>query len=291
MRDFEYFAPASLADAVVLMERHAGAARPLAGGTDLIDLIRTDRLAPDVVVDIKKIAELNVLDVSANGLRLGAAVPCRRITADPRLARDYAALVDSCALIGSIQIQNRASVGGNLCNASAAADAVPSLIALEATCVIAGPNGTREVPVEEFCTGPRKTVLQPGELLVELKFPPRIPRSGSHYRRFIPRNEMDIAVVGVAARVLLDETGARFVSARIGLCAVGPKPILAAEACRLLAGQPVGDEALDRAAKAAVAVATPIDDMRGTAEFRKHVTGVLTRRALETAVARARKAS
>lgn len=288
MRDFEYEAPTSLADAVALLEHNNGAAKPLAGGTDLIDHVRCGRLRPELIVDVKKLPELNVLDVSDEGLRLGAAVPCYRIYEHDQISTKYAALADSCRIIGGIQIQNRASVGGNLCNSGPAADATPSLIALSAVCVIAGPNGRREIPVEDFCTGPGKNVLAPGELLVELKLPPVSPRSSSHYRRFIPRNEMDIAVVGVGASVVLDESGENFLSARIALGAVAATPLFVEEASHALAGQPVGDNSIAKAAQAAQAIAKPIDDMRGTAEFRLHLTGVLTQRVIKAAVERAR---
>lgn len=289
MHDFEYEAPQSLAEVVELLDNHNGSAQPLAGGTDLIDHVRCRRLAPDLIVDVKKLSELNVLEISADGLRLGAAVPCYRIYGDEHIDRHYAALADSCRIIGGIQIQSRASVGGNLCNSGPAADSIPALIALSAVCVITGTSGQRELPVEGFCTGPGKNVLAAGELLVELKFPPRPAHSGSHYRRFIPRNEMDIAVVGVGAAVELDESGENFVAARIALAAVGPTPVFAEEAGNLLAGQPVSDESIQKAAAAARAIATPIDDMRGTREFRLHLTGVLTERVLKTAVQRARK--
>jgi carbon-monoxide dehydrogenase medium subunit len=288
MRDFEYEAPTSVADAVRTLGRHNGAARPLAGGTDLIDQIRMGRHQPRIVVDIKKIPELNVLELTAAGLRLGAAVPCYRIYHDARVSEAYAALADSARIIGGIQIQSRASVGGNLCNSGPAADSTPSLIALGARAIIAGPAGQREIDVEDFCTGPGKNVLRPGEFLVELKFPYPPPHSGSHYRRFIPRNEMDIAVVGVGASVVLDAKGETFVSARIALGAVGPTPLFAQKAGRLLAGQPVSDAVIEKAADAARSIADPIDDMRGTKEFRLHVTGVLTRRVLLEAVQRAR---
>jgi carbon-monoxide dehydrogenase medium subunit len=241
-----------------------------------------------LLVDVKKIDELNVLECGSDGLRLGAAVPCYRITADERIRSQYSALTDACSIIGGIQIQNRASVGGNLCNSGPAADSIPALIALNATCVIAGRDGRREVAVHEFCTGPGTNVLKPGELLVELRLPPRETGSGSHYRRFIPRNEMDIAVVGVGASVTLDEAGQRITSARIGLGAVAPTPLLAEEAAAALIGQPPTDESFTHAAEAAQAIISPIDDMRGTAEFRTHVTGVLVRRVLQTAVERAK---
>ena len=288
MRDFEYDAPSSLSDALALLERHNGKARPLAGGTDLIDHVRTGRLAPDFLVDVKKIAELNRLEISKVGLRLGAAVPCYKIYGNAEICREYSALADSCRIIGGTQIQSRASVGGNLCNSGPAADSTPALIALGATAVIVGSKGQREVPVEQFCTAPARNVLQPGELLVELKFPARPANSGSHYRRFIPRNEMDIAVVGVGASVVLDAAGQKFVSARIALGAVAATPLFAEEASRVLAGLPVDDNSIACAADAARSIAKPIDDMRGTVEFRLHITKVLTERVLREAVAQAR---
>lgn len=291
MRDFEYEAPRSLSEAIGLLSRSNGRARPLAGGTDLIDHVRTGRLTPDLIVDLKKIPELGRVEFSSEHLRIGAAVPCYRIYEDPRISHEYAALAESCRIIGGIQIQNRASVGGNLCNSGPAADSIPSLIALNAICAIAGPNGSREVPAEDFCTGPSVNVLQTGEILVELRFPRRLPQSGSHYRRFIPRNEMDIAVVGVAADVSLDKRGQTITAARIALGAVAPKPLFAAEVSAALAGRPADDASIAEAARAARGLARPIDDMRGTVEFRLHVTEVLVRRVLGEAIARARGSS
>jgi carbon-monoxide dehydrogenase medium subunit len=288
MHAIDYEAPTTLKAAIEQLAQYDGRARPLAGGTDLIDQMRIGRLRPKVVIDVKKIAELNVLAVDDRGLRVGAAVPCYRIYGDPAICRHYAALADSCRIIGGIQIQSRASVGGNLCNSGPAADTTPSLIALEGRCVIAGPQGTRDVAVESFCTGPGRNVLEPGELLVEIRFPKRPGHSGSHYRRLIPRNEMDIAVVGVGAAVQLDESGTNFVSARLGLGAVAPTPLLAEAAGELLAGQAVCDEKFAEAARAARSIVAPITDMRGTREYREHVTGVLVERVLRAAVARAR---
>lgn len=288
MRDFEYEAPTTLTAAIELAAKHNGSARMLAGGTDLIDQVRVGRLTPDVLIDVKKITELNVLEHGTNGLRLGAAVPCYQVYGHCGIVSDYSALADSCRIIGGVQIQSRASVGGNLCNSGPAADSTPSMIALGAIAVIAGPKGRREIAVEDFCTGPGKNVLLPGELLVELKFPARAANSGSHYRRFIPRNEMDIAVVGVGASVVLNDAKDKFVSARIALGAVAPTPLFAKAAGDALAGQPVCDEAIAKAAASARAIAKPITDMRGTAEFRTHITGVLVERVLKAAVARAR---
>ncbi len=288
MRDFDYAAPTTVAEAIQLLQSHNGSARPLAGGTDLIDQVRVGRLSPDLIVDIKKIPELSSFEFSSSGLRIGAAVPCHKLYHDPQITAAYTALTDSAAIIGGIQIQSRASVGGNLCNSGPAADSTPSLIALGAVAVIAGPKGQREVPVEKFCTGPGKNILERGEFLVALKLPARVPHSGSAYQRFIPRNEMDIAVVGVGVSVTLDAAGQKFVAARISLGAVAATPLFAEAAGKALVGQPVSDATLQTAAEAARAIATPIDDMRGTIEFRKHVTGILTARVIQQAVERAR---
>lgn len=280
MRDFDYEAPTTLDEAIGLLSG-SPTAKPLAGGTDLIDHVRTGRLEPDLLVDIKKINELNTLEASADGLRIGAAVPCYKIYGDENIRKHYSAMTDSCSIIGGIQIQSRASIGGNLCNSGPAADSTPSMIVLGGICVIAGPNGQREIAIEDFCTAPSQNVLQPGELLVEVRFPARPANSASAYQRFIPRNEMDIAVVGVGVSIELDATKSTFVSARIGLAAVGPTPINALEAASALVGQPVTEETITKAAEVAKATATPIDDMRGTKEFRTHVTGVLVQRTIQ----------
>ncbi len=290
MRAIEYAAPTSVAEAITLLAQGGEAARPLAGGTDLIVMAREYRRDVRLMVDVKRIPELTELSYDpARGLRLGAAVPCYRIYEDPQIRRLYPALVDSAELIGGIQIQNRASIGGNLCNASPAADSIPTLIVLGALCHIAGPSGERTVPVEQFCTGPGRTVLAPGELLVWLEIPPPAPRSGARFLRFIPRNEMDIAVVNAAAAVTLDESRRRIAQARIAVGAVAPTPLLVEEAGRLLAGAPLEPEAWAPALEAVRAATRPITDMRGSAAQRRHLAGVLVRRALEGAIARARE--
>jgi CO/xanthine dehydrogenase FAD-binding subunit len=288
MHDFEYEAPTSLDEAVALMSEPDTGARPMAGGTDLIDQIRVGVRSPGMVVDVKKIRELNVLDATDEGLRVGAAVPCHRIYGNPTVVKQYSALADSCRIIGGVQIQSRASVGGNLCNSGPAADSTPGMIVLGGVCVISGSGGRREVPVESFCTGPGANVLQAGEMLVEIRFKPLPAPTGSCYRRLIPRNEMDIAVVGVGASVQLDRNGEHFVCARIALGAVAPTPLFVEAAGEAMAGQPVNDETIRKAAEAARDAATPITDMRGTKEYRLHVTGVLTERVIKAAVARAR---
>jgi carbon-monoxide dehydrogenase medium subunit len=251
--------------------------------------MRAGRRTPEVVIDIKNIAELNELayDPSA-GLTLGAAVPCYKIYGDAQVAAAYPALDDVASLIGGTQIQGRASIGGNLCNAAPSADAIPALIALKATCRIAGPDGEREVAVEDFCTAPGKTVLAANEILVSIHLPPPSANSGARYIRFIPRNEMDIAVAGAGVSVELEN--GNFRAARIALAAVAPTPLYVKEAGDFLTRKPVTDQNIGQAAAIARDAAKPITDMRGTIAYRKHITGVLTRRALHDAVARAKEA-
>ena len=240
------------------------------------------------MVDAKRIPELNALHYDpAHGLTLGSAVPCYRIYRDKTVARAYPSLVEVASLIGGTQIQGRASIGGNLCNAAPSADSIPLLIALGATCRIAGPRGSRDVAVEDFCVAPGRTVLQPGELLVSLHLPAPAPHSGARYLRFIPRNEMDIAVAGVGVEVVLEN--GRFRSARVALAAVAPTPLYVREAGETLAGSPVDEASIAAAAEIARKSARPITDMRGTSDYRSHLCAVLTRRALEAAVERARE--
>lgn len=287
MKWIEFARPHSVEEAIALLTERGDRARPLAGGTDLIVQLRTGVHEPDHVVDIKMIPELNELIVcSETGLTLGAAVPCYRIYNDENLAAQYPAVIDSAAIIGGTQIQGRASFGGNLCNAVPSADTIPTMIALRATANVAGPNGSRSVPIEDFCTGVRQNVLKPGELLVSIHFPPPAANSGARYQRFIPRNEMDIAVVGVGASVTLNN--GCFESVRVSLAAVAPTPLFVAEIHDELAGKEANDENIAKAGEIARAAAKPITDMRGTIEYRKHLCNVLTRRVLKDAVTRAR---
>jgi carbon-monoxide dehydrogenase medium subunit len=291
LNDFSYAAPRSLAEATSLLAQAGGRVRLLAGGTDILVQLREHLRDADLVVDVKKIPELMELSYSPEfGLRLGAAVPCCRIYEYAELERAYPALVDAARIVGGWQIQSRASVGGNLCNSSPAADTIPALIAHAATCVIAGPKGQREVLAEKFCIGPGRNVLEPGELLVTIVFPPPEPKAGSAYERFIPRNEMDIAVAGAGSWLKLKSDGQIVDKARIGLAAVAPTPLFAAEASRWLAGQPATAESFAQAGELAKRVASPITDMRGTAEYRIHLVGVLVKRTLLAAAARARAA-
>ena len=291
MREIEYSVARTVDEAVSLLAEKGQKARPLAGGTDILVQLRSERRNLDRLVEIKDIPETNQLSYdSQKGLVLGSAVPCYRIYEDQTVCRVYPGLVDAAAMIGGIQIQGRATLGGNLCNAAPSADGVPPLIVLDATCLIAGPKGTREVKAEHFCSGPGQNILEDGEFLVSFHIPPPQPHSGAHYLRFIPRNEMDIAVAGVGSSIVLDASGKSFVSARISLASVAPTPLLVDEAGAALAGKEVSDKAIDDAAEAAMAASRPISDMRGTIQQRRHLVGVLTRRTLRGAIERAKEA-
>jgi carbon-monoxide dehydrogenase medium subunit len=285
---FDYEAPESLNQAVALMAAHPGA-RPLAGGTDLLVQMRSGRKDTGYVMDVKRVPELNEIAYDpTRGLTLGAAVPCYRIYGSAPVARAYPSLAEVAALIGGTQIQGRASIGGNLCNAAPSADSVPLLIALGGRCRIAGPAGTREIAVEDFCTAPGRTALESGELLVSIHLPPPAPGSGARYLRFIPRNEMDIAVAGAGVQVVMEN--GNFRSVRIALASVAPTPLFVREAGDALAGRAVSAASLAEATELACRAARPITDMRGTADYRRHLCGVLTRRALESAIQLAREA-
>jgi CO/xanthine dehydrogenase FAD-binding subunit len=290
MKAFDYSAPATVAEAVTLLAENGDRARALAGGTDVIVQVREGRRDVDLLIDVKHIPELNELSYEPGaGLRFGAAVPCYRLCEHPGVARAYPGLIEAAGLIGGTQIQSRASVGGNLCNASPAADAIPSLIVAGAICLIAGPQGQRELPVEAFCTAPGRTALGRGEILVSLRLPPPLPHTGSAYLRFIPRNEMDIAVVGVGVCLTLNGSKTSCIAARIALAAVAPTPLFVADAAASLMGRPPLPTDIEKAALFAQAAARPIGDMRGDADYRRHLVGVLTRRALTTALQRCKE--
>ena len=288
MQWFEYARPGTVGEAVRLLSEHGEKACVLAGGTDILVQLRGGFRTAEWVIDVKEIPALDEIAWDeSSGLTIGAAAPCYRIYENEDVKKHYPGLIDVASLIGGTQIQGRASLGGNLCNAAPSADAVPIMIALEASCCIAGPNGERTVAVEDFCTAPGKNVLAAGELLVSLHFPAPKANSGAHYLRFIPRNEMDIAVAGAGVSVVL--ANGNFASARVALASVAPTPLFVKQAGDALAGQPVNDESIQRAADIAKQAAKPIDDMRGTVRYRKHLCEVLTRRALHVAVERARR--
>ena len=288
MKWVDYALPHSVREAVDLLAEHGSEARMLAGGTDILVLLRGG-LPAKLVVDVKDIPELNEITYDpVEGLTLGAAVPCYRVYGNRAVSRAYPGLIDATSLIGGTLIQGRASIGGNLCNAAPSADGIPPLIALEATVNIAGPGGSRQVAVEDFCTAPRQTVLTRGEMVVSIHLPPPAPGTGARYIRFIPRNEMDIAVAGAGVSVALDN--GTFKSARVALASVAPTPLFVREAGEALAGQEVNEANVQKAAEIARDAARPITDMRGTIEYRQHLCEVLTRRALNTAIDRAKEA-
>jgi carbon-monoxide dehydrogenase medium subunit len=291
LQAFDYVRASSVDEVVSLLAQNGDRARVLSGGTDLLVALREGRRRASLVIDVKGLPETTRVDYSpATGLTFGASVPCHRLYDNAEIAAAYSGLMDAARLIGGVQIQGRASIGGNLCNASPAADSIPALIAHSAICTVAGPSGTREIKVEDFCVAPGRTQLQEGEFLVSIHLPASPAGFGAAYLRFIPRNEMDIAVVGAGASVVLDASRTRFESARVSLGAVAPTPLYVAEAGAALAGKPVSAESIEQAAQIAQAAARPITDMRGTAEYRKHLCAVLTRRALDQAVARAKAA-
>ena len=288
MSDLRYEAPETVEAAVRLLADADGAARALAGGTDLLVQLHTGAVRPALIVDLKRIPALTRVEADENGFRIGAAVPGAVLGKNDAVKAAWPGVVEALELIGSTQIQGRASLGGNLCNGSPAADAVPALIAAGATCEVAGPGGNRSVPVEEVVTGPGRLSLGKGEIVVSFVLPKPPPRAGDAYLRFIPRTEMDIAVVGAGVALALDEAGV-CTHARLGLGAVAPTPLLVEAGAKALIGGAVDAAALARLAAAASAACDPIDDKRGTVEYRIKVAGVLARRAAHAALERARK--
>ena len=282
-----YEAPESIDAAVGLLAGAPGQARVLAGGTDLLVQLRAGLIEPDLVVDVKKIKELRQISAENGGFRIGAAVSGAELGEHPEVRKLWPGVVEAVELIGSTQIQGRATMIGNMCNASPAADSVPAMIAAGAKASVVGPNGRREVPVEDICIAPGRTSLAKGEIVVSVLLPGRPPHSGDAYLRFIPRTEMDIAVVGAGVNLSLDDAGICR-AARLSLGAVAARPLLVAEGGAALVGTPVGEPALARLAEAASAACKPIDDKRGTIEYRIKVAGVLARRAAQIALERAR---
>ena len=290
MISLRFESPETVEDAIRLLAEADGEARPLAGGTDLLVQLHTDMVRPGLIVDLKRIPAL--MDVTVNGaeIRVGAAVSGATLGKNDAVKAAWPGVVEALELIGSTQIQGRASLGGNLCNGSPAADSVPALIAAGAVCEVAGPGGTRSVPVEDVVVGPGKLSLGTGEIVVSFVMQKPPPRSGDAYLRFIPRTEMDIAVVGVGVALTLDETGV-CTHSRLALGAVAPRPLLVDAGAKALIGTTVDDDALAALSAAASAACDPIDDKRGTIEYRVKVAGVLARRAALIALERARSSS
>lgn len=281
-----YHAPTSLDAAVDILAGAQGEAYVLAGGTDLLVRMRADMVAPGTLVDIKRIASLRTITEEEGGWRIGAAVSGAEMGEHAGLAAAWPGVVEAAGLIGSTQVQGRATIAGNLCNASPAADSVPALAAAGALARIAGPEGIRDVAVEKLPTGPGKTVLKRGELVASIFLPARAPRSGDAYLRFIPRSEMDIAVVGCGVCLTLDEDGA-VAQARVALGAVAPTVLVVEEAAHMLIGSHLREGGLQQLATVCSAAARPITDKRGTELFRTRVAGVLARRAALIAYQRA----
>src|SRR6266511_4072062 len=282
-----YEAPESLEGAVALLAGATGEARVLAGGTDLLVQMRADIVDPELIVDIKKIAEIRAVTEEQGGWRIGAAVTGAELKEHTRLKQAWPGVVEGANLIGSTQVQGRATLGGNLCNGSPAADSVPALIAAGAVATLAGPQGQRDLPVEYVMLGPRQLALRKGEIVVSFLLPPRPPRSSDAYLRFIPRTEMDIAVVGAGVSVTIGAAGT-ITAPRVSLGAVAARVLLVTEAARANVGSRLDRPAQDRLEAAARAACRPIDDKRGTTEFRIQVAGVLARRAALIALDRAR---
>jgi CO/xanthine dehydrogenase FAD-binding subunit len=272
-----YAAPSTLEEAARILASASGTAKVLSGGTDLLVQLRSGRTKPDLIVDIKKIPGISGIRERDGAFVIGAATPGAVIGECEVLRQSWPGVVEAANLIGSTQVQGRASLGGNLCNASPAADSVPALIAARATCVVAGTNGQREVPVESIVTGPGRTSLKAGEFIIEFHLPKRPPRSADAYLRFIPRTEMDIDLGGACT------------DARVVLGAVAPTAILVSEAATALIGRTLDETALAALDQAAQRACRPIDDKRGTIEYRTKVAGVMARRAAVIAYERAEK--
>ena len=286
MRRFELAVPGSVDECLQILAKRGPDTKVVAGGTDLLPQLKNGVLKPGWVVDLSAVAELRTIsDAPDGGLRIGASVTARELELDARVRSRFPALAESAAMVGSVQVRNLATLGGNLCNAAPSADMAPPLLALDAEAVIAGPNGQRRVSMASFFLGVRRTVLAPGELLLEIVVPAQGAHSGGNYLRHTPRRELDIAVVGVASQVTL--TGGKCTTARIALAAVAPVPLRATDAEQVLVGQPLTPQQIERAAELASGAARPIDDHRGSIEFRNHLVRVLTRRTLTTALQRA----
>lgn len=281
-----YIRPLSIEDAVGLLADASGTSAILAGGSDLLVRMKGGFVDPDLIVDIKAIEGLSEIRETADGFSIGATVPCAVLGESAVLKKAWPGVVEASKLIGSKQVQGRCTIVGNLCNASPAADSVPALVAAAAKAVVAGPSGKRTIPVEAVPIGPGKTSLTKGEIVEAILLDKRAPRSGDAYLRFIPRTEMDIAVVSAGVNLTLDEHGV-ITAARVVLGAAAPTVLLVEEAAEALIGRKLDEAALERLAKICAGACRPIDDKRGTIEFRRKVAGVLAGRAATTAYARA----
>jgi aerobic carbon-monoxide dehydrogenase medium subunit len=281
-----YEAPATTKEAVTMLAKEKGISFILAGGTDLLVKMKAGIVEPDLVVDIKRIKGMRDIKKIASGFSIGAAVPCAALNENAALVKAWPGVVEAANLIGSKQVQGRCTMSGNLCNASPAADSVPALVAAGAKVVITGPKGSRKLNVEDVPAGVGRTVLKKGEIIASIELPKQAAKSGDAYLRFIPRTEMDIAVVSVGVNLTIDGKGV-ITKARVALGAVATTVLLVKEAAKAIIGTKLDDAAKAALAAACSAACRPIDDKRGTIEFRTDVAGVLARRAAETAYARA----
>jgi carbon-monoxide dehydrogenase medium subunit len=279
-----YESPTTTSEAVSLLSKEKGKAYVLAGGTDLLVRLRMDMIEPDLMVDIKRIPAMTEIKKTASGFKIGAGVSGAALAKNKALVKAWPGVVEAANLIGSDQIQGRCTMAGNLCNASPAADSVPAMIAAGAKAVIVGKK-RRTVPVEDVVTGPGKTSLAKGEMIEAITLPAKKPKSGDAYLRFIPRTEMDIAVVGVAVNLTLEKGVIK--KARVSLGAVAPTALLVKDAAKAIVGSKLDDEALEKLAAACSAACNPIDDKRGTIEYRQRVAGVLAKRTAKIAFERA----
>jgi carbon-monoxide dehydrogenase medium subunit len=286
MSGIQYLAPSTIADAVKALGEANGAGRILAGGTDLIVQMRGGRAKPGVIIDIKRLPGITEIRTERGAFVIGAATPGAVIGEHQALRKAWPGVVEAANLIGSTQVQGRASLGGNLCNASPAADSVPALIAAGAICVVETAGGPYRIEVEKFTTGPGKTILVEDEILVAFELPPRPPRSGDAYLRLIPRTEMDIAVVGCGVNLAFDEAGV-CTAARVGIGAVAPTALLVEDAGAALVGTRLEPAAISKMEAAVAAACRPISDKRGTVEYRTRIACVLARRAAAIAKERA----
>ncbi len=286
MNALTYESPKSVDEAVKLLAAAGDDAKVLAGGTDLLVQLRTGIISPTLIVDVKSIPDTTEIKSENGRYRVGSCVAGAVLGEHEGMKSTWPGVVEALELIGSTQIQGRASLGGNLCNASPAADAVPAIIAADAVCTIVGPNGRREARVEDIVTGPGQTSLATGEIVIDFLFPARPPRSGDAYLRFIPRTEMDIAVVGAGVSLTLNDAGV-CTEARVVLGAVAATQLVVEDGANALIGSTLDDTALEKLSAAASAVCSPIDDKRGTIEYRTKVAGVLARRAASIAWQRA----
>jgi carbon-monoxide dehydrogenase medium subunit len=281
MEDFEYYAPRSLKEALSLMNEGKGKTKLLAGGTDLIVQMKDRRASPAVLVDVKRIPALNRLEMSAEGtLHIGAAVPLCKIISFAPVRQKFTLLHQACSSIGSIQVRNRATMGGNICNASPSADSAPPLLCLGAKTVVASSHGTREISLDSFFRGPGQTILSDNEILVEIEIPTPPSTSTSCYLRHTPRQEMDLAVVGVAVLLVYSKQRNRCSDAKICLGAVAPTPIRVTDVEDFLAGKTIDNAVIEKASEIAASAASPISDVRASADYRREMVKVLVRRAL-----------